>query len=62
MPLLFKILSFIALTMTLIPSFLVFQGIIEPSLSKTLMFIGTVLWFLTAPRWLNKSQEETLEE
>jgi hypothetical protein len=59
---LFKLLSFIALTMTLLPSFLVFQGIIEPSLSKTLMFIGTVLWFLTAPKWLNKSLDETLEE
>lgn len=59
---LFKILSFIALAMTLAPSFLVFQGIIEPRLSKTLMFIGTLLWFFTAPRWMNKSQEDTLED
>ncbi len=58
MSILYKAISFIALAMTLIPSFLVFQGIIEPALSKNLMFTGTVLWFLTAPRWLNKSSEE----
>jgi len=57
-----KILSFIGLGMTLIPSFLVFQGYIEPSLSKTLMLVGTIIWFATAPQWLNKFQEEPKEE
>jgi len=53
-----KIFSFIGLGLTLVPSFLVFQGIIEPSLSKTLMLVGTIIWFFTAPQWLNKFQEE----
>jgi hypothetical protein len=53
---LYKILSFVALAMTLLPSFLVFQGVIDPGLSKTLMFIGTIIWFITAPMWLNKSK------
>jgi len=57
-----KIFSFIGLGLTLIPSFLVFQGIIEPSLSKTLMLVGTIIWFFTAPQWLNKFQEEPKEE
>jgi len=62
MTLILKILSFIGLGLTLIPSFLVFQGIIEPSLSKTLMLVGTIIWFATAPQWLNKFQEEPKEE
>jgi hypothetical protein len=57
-----KIFSFIGLGLTLIPSFLVFQGIIEPSLSKTLMLVGTIIWFFTAPQWLNKFQEEPKED
>jgi hypothetical protein len=57
-----KIFSFIGLGLTLTPSFLVFQGIIEPSLSKTLMLVGTIIWFFTAPQWLNKFQEEPKED
>ncbi|AWW31149.1 hypothetical protein DN752_13995 [Echinicola strongylocentroti] len=53
-----KLISFIALALNLIPAFLVFQGIISPDQCKTLMFIGTVLWFITAPMWMNKKSEE----
>lgn len=41
---------------------MVFQGVIEPSLSKTLMLVGTIIWFFTAPQWLNKFQEEPQED
>ncbi|WP_425639143.1 hypothetical protein ACPUEN_05680 [Algoriphagus yeomjeoni] len=53
-----KIISFAALALTLSPSFLVFKGIITPELSKTLMLIGTIIWFSTASLWMNKSEEE----
>ncbi|WP_086542174.1 hypothetical protein [Algoriphagus antarcticus] len=56
-----KIISFAALALTLVPAFLVFWGYIEPNLSKTLMLIGTVVWFGTASFWMNKSEEEEEE-
>ena len=54
-----KILSYIGLLLTVVPSFLVFAGVIELSFHKILMLIGTLLWFGTAPFWLNKSEEAT---
>ena len=54
-----KFISFAALALTLAPSFLVFKGIITPELSKTLMLIGTIVWFISASFWMNKSEEET---
>jgi len=54
----FKIISFVALGFTLIPSFLVFAGIISADQCKNLMFAGTVVWFVTAPKWMNKKSEE----
>lgn len=51
---LLKILSYIGLGLTLIPSVLVFSGNISIDVSKTLMLLGTVIWFLSAPSWMNK--------
>ena len=52
-----KIISFIGLALTVVPSFLVFSGAIELNFHKTLMLIGTLLWFVTAPFWMNKQKE-----
>lgn len=52
---LLKILSYIGLGLTLIPSVLVFSGNISIDVSKTLMLLGTVIWFLLAPSWMNKT-------
>lgn len=52
-----KIISFIGLILTVVPSFLVFSGAIELNDHKTLMLIGTLLWFVTAPFWMNKQKE-----
>ena len=49
-----KIFSFIGLTLTLAPSILVFFGIIELEFNKTLMLVGTLLWFSASPLWINK--------
>ncbi|MDN3669452.1 hypothetical protein QWY93_08925 [Echinicola jeungdonensis] len=54
-----KILSLLGLLMTLLPSFFVFKEVITADQCKILMFIGTVVWFVTAPRWMNKKEEET---
>lgn len=52
-----KILSYIGLILTVVPSFLVFSGAIELSFHKTLMLIGTLLWFSTAPFWMNRQKQ-----
>ena len=49
-----KIISAIGLGLTLGPSFLVFSGSITFDLHKWLMLLGTILWFSTAPFWMNK--------
>lgn len=60
---LLKTLSYIGLALTLIPSFLVFLGLISFELNKILMIIGSICWFVTAPYWMNdKSAAEALEE
>lgn len=50
-----KICSYIGLGLTLVPSLLVFTGNITLELSKTLMLIGTVIWFISAPSWMNRT-------
>jgi hypothetical protein len=52
-----KIISYIGLGLTLIPSFLVFTGNTTLDFSKNLMLIGTILWFLFAPIWMNKTEK-----
>jgi hypothetical protein len=49
-----KIISFAGLLLTIIPSFMVFFQGIELDTNKYLMLFGTVLWFGSAPFWMNK--------
>lgn len=56
------IISFIGLGMTIIPAILVFNGIIDLHQHKVLMFIGTLLWFGTAPFWMGNKQETATSE
>jgi hypothetical protein len=51
------IISILSLLMTIIPSFLVFAGLMTLDMNKTLMLIGTIGWFITAPSWMNKKEE-----
>ena len=46
---LLKIVSWLGLILTLVPSLLVFGEVIEFPMHKTLMSVGTVLWFFTRP-------------
>jgi hypothetical protein len=52
-----KLISYIGLGLALIPSFLVFTGNISLDSSKMLTFIGTIIWFVSAPSWMNKAEE-----
>ena len=47
-----KVISIGGLALTVIPAFFVFAGDISWDRHATLMLIGTVLWFSTAPFWM----------
>lgn len=51
------ILSIIGLILTVVPSILVFTQMITMTLNHQLMVAGMVLWFITAPGWMNKKEE-----
>ncbi len=49
-----KVISLVALIITIVPSVLVFTGTISLENNKLLMILGTLLWFASAPFWMNK--------
>ena len=57
MKILMKIGSFFSLVLTIVPSILFFVGDLELSQMKIHMGVGMVLWFVTAPFWINKSSK-----
>ncbi|MEO9477983.1 MAG: hypothetical protein ABJG41_20735 [Cyclobacteriaceae bacterium] len=61
MKILLKIISFIGLLFTIVPPFLVFYGVIEKSTHFTLMGIGVLLWFTTAPFWMKNPSLDNRE-
>ncbi len=54
---LLKLLSYLGLALTLVPSLLVFYGVIELTAYKWLILAGTLLWFATAPFWINEDAD-----
>jgi hypothetical protein len=54
---LLRVLSFIGLAGTLVPSLLVFSGDITLQTYKWVMLGGTGLYLATAPFWINRGQE-----
>ena len=44
-----KIGAYLGLGLTLIPSLLIWSEAIDLTMNKTLMFIGTIVWFGCAP-------------
>ncbi|MEX0599421.1 MAG: hypothetical protein WD423_09645 [Rhodothermales bacterium] len=47
-----KVLSAFGIGLTVLPSFFVFAGSISWQTHANLMLAGTVLWFATAPLWM----------
>jgi len=52
-----RILSALALGLTIAPAFLVFAGTITWETHAALMLAGTLLWFGTAPLWMREKRE-----
>ena len=52
-----KTISYLSLSLTLFPSFFVFTGNLSLDSSKMLTFVGTIIWFISAPSWINKTKE-----
>lgn len=50
---LLKVVSYLGLALTLVPSFLVFTGALDVPTYKVLMLVGTACWIVTAPFWIN---------
>ena len=57
MKILIKIGSFVSLVLTIVPSLIFFTGDLVLSQMKIYMGVGMVLWFVTAPFWINKSSK-----
>jgi len=55
---LLKVLSFLGLGLTVVPSFLVFADVIVWGTHATLMLVGTLLWFATSPFWIKEDVAE----
>jgi len=51
------IISIVGLALTLFPAFFVFAQTMDWDTHITLMTIGTILWFVTAPFWMKKEDE-----
>ncbi|MEM7548585.1 MAG: hypothetical protein AAF363_02860 [Bacteroidota bacterium] len=50
-----KTLGIVGLMLTVVPSFLIFNDTISLELNKSIILIGTLVWFIGAPLALNKS-------
>jgi len=57
-----KIISFAGLALTIIPSILVFKGVIVMKTHYLLMAVGFVIWFSTAPFWMKSKPLEEEEK
>ena len=56
-----KIISYLALAGTIIPSLMVFFGDLDLQMNKTIMTISMIVWFVTVPFWINKKSDEAIE-
>ena len=52
-----KIISWSGLLLTIAPSFFVFSGTIQIEQHYTLMLIGAVVWFASAPFWMLRKKQ-----
>ncbi|MCB9250682.1 MAG: hypothetical protein H6613_20160 [Ignavibacteriales bacterium] len=50
-----KIFSYTGLLLTILPSLLVFANMISLDTAKIIMLVGTIVWFIFTPSWMNKN-------
>ena len=53
---LLPVVSFAALALVIVPACLYLAGLTEKPQMQTLMLVGTVLWFVSAPLWMGKNE------
>jgi hypothetical protein len=53
-----KLVSWLGLALTLLPSFLVFSGDLALDGFKVTVLAGSLLWLATAPFWVNRDGKE----
>ncbi len=56
MNLILKLISFTGLVLTIFPAVLVFTGTLSFDMHTTLMLVGMLLWFGTAPFWMKEKK------
>ncbi len=56
---LIRLISYLGLALTIIPSFFVFNGGLSLEHYKLLMLAGTMTWIFTAPFWVNEESKES---
>jgi len=52
-----KIVSLVALALTIVPSFLFLKDIVTQSTVTMVALIGTVIWFAATPLWMERGSE-----
>jgi hypothetical protein len=57
-----QFISYLGLILTVLPGFLVFMGKMSFENYKTWVLIGTLVWFTTAPFWINKGLQKTPDQ
>lgn len=50
-------ISIAGLALTIVPAILTFSGIITMETNKLLMLAGMILWFASAPFWMQRKNE-----
>jgi hypothetical protein len=51
-----KVVSWLGLALTLLPSLFVFAGALSLDACKGLVLAGSVLWLANAPLWINQDR------
>lgn len=54
---LIPIVSALGLSLVIIPACLYLAGFMDKPQVKSLMLIGTLLWFFSAPLWIGRNKE-----
>lgn len=49
-----KVVSLVALLATVVPCILFFLGLVDHSAVKVAALVGTVVWFISTPFWMNR--------
>ena len=56
-----KTVSYISLFLMLVFPILVFKGVVDPETNKVYMLFLTIVWFGTAPFWMLKEENQSID-